>query len=72
MNATYNQGALSQETVLKIAELKKLVYRHYSNPDGIIQCVTHFSMNGDNSLLDEKLEELRMLDNAMGLCQYRI
>jgi hypothetical protein len=29
----------------------------------VIQCVTHFSIiNGDNTLLDEKLEQLRTLD----------
>ena len=56
-------GTLSQETMLKIQELKKLVYRHpiYSNPDGVVKCVTYFSINGDNTLLDEKLEQLRAL-----------
>jgi hypothetical protein len=66
IESTKNGGTLSQETMLKIAEFKKLAYRHYSNPDGVIQCVTYFSINGDNTLLDEKLEQLRMLDMAMG------
>jgi acetyl-CoA carboxylase beta subunit len=59
---------LSHETRLKIAELKRLVYRHriFSNPDVVIKCVTHFAINGDNTLLDEKLEQLRTLDSAMG------
>jgi hypothetical protein len=65
INTTNNKGSLSQETRLKIQELKRLVYRHpiFSNPDMVIQCVTHFSIvNGDNTLLDEKLEQLRTLD----------
>jgi hypothetical protein len=51
----------------KIRELKKLMQRYpiFPNPDMIIQCVIHFSMNGDNSFLDEKLEQLRWLDSAM-------
>jgi hypothetical protein len=51
---------LSQETTLKIEELKRLVYRYsqyYSNPAGVIKCITYFSINGDNTLLDEKLEQ---------------
>ena len=62
---TNHQGALSQETIIKIQELKRLVYRYpiFSNPDVVIKCVTHFSIiNGDNTLLDEKLEQLRTLD----------
>ena len=65
MNTTNNKGTLSQETRLKIRELKRLVYRHpiFSSPDRVIKCVTHFSIiNGDNTLLDEKLEQLRTLD----------
>jgi hypothetical protein len=52
----------------KIRELKKLMQRYpiFPNPDMVIQCVIHFSMNGDNSFLDEKLEQLRWLDSAMG------
>ena len=58
---TNDEGTLSQETILKIQELKMLVYRYpiYSNPDGVVKCVTYFSINGDNTFLDEKLEELR-------------
>jgi hypothetical protein len=54
-----------EETMLKIQELKRLLYRYpiFSNPDVIIKCVTHFSIiNGDNTLLDEKLEQLRSID----------
>ena len=50
---------LSQETTLKIQELKRLVYRYaqyYRNPDAIIKCATYWSINGDNMILDEMLE----------------
>ncbi|MFZ0510786.1 MAG: hypothetical protein WAM14_04195 [Candidatus Nitrosopolaris sp.] len=61
---TNHQGTLSQETIIKIQELKRLLYRYpiFSNPDGIIKCVTHFSIKGDNTILDEKLEQLRSID----------
>jgi hypothetical protein len=68
IDATNDQGTLSQETVLKIQELKRLVYRYpqyYRNPDGIIKCVTYWSINGDNKVLDEILEKLRMINNFM-------
>ena len=60
--------SLSQQTQPKIRELRKLMHRYpiFPNPDMVIQCITHFSMNGDNSVLDEKLEQLRWLDSAMG------
>ena len=60
---------LSQETRLKIEELKRLLYKypqyHY-NPAAVIACVIHFCNEGDNSFLDEKLEQLRLLDTALG------
>src|SRR5215831_6695608 len=55
---------LSQETTLKIQELKRLLYkyaRYYRNPDAIIKCATYWSINGDNMILDEMLEKLRMI-----------
>lgn len=57
-------GNLSQQTILKILELKRLVSRHptsFSNPDMIIQCAIYFAMNGDNTVLDEKLAYLRSI-----------
>ena len=63
-----DQGTLSQETMLKIQELKRLVYRYpqyYSNPDAVIKCATYWSINGDNTVLDEILENLRMFSNFM-------
>ena len=69
MNTRNEKGtflSISQQTTLK--RTQKIVYRYrvFSNPDLIIECVTHFSMSDDNTVLDEKLEQLRMLDNAMG------
>jgi hypothetical protein len=55
----------SQETTQKIQELRRLVYRYvhyYRNPDAIIKCATYWSINGDNTILDEKLEQLRSID----------
>jgi hypothetical protein len=60
---------LSQETRLKIEELKRLVYKypqyHY-NPNAVIKWATYCSNDGDNTFLDEKLEQLRMIDSVMG------
>ena len=50
--------------MLKIQELKRLMYRYaqcYRNPDAIIKCATYWSVNGDNMILDEMLESLRMI-----------
>ena len=61
--------ALSQETRFKIEELKRLVYKYpqyHRNPGAVINCVIYYCSNGDNTLLDEKLEQLRILDGAMG------
>jgi len=70
MNTTDNDETttLSQETILKIEELKRLVYRYaqyYRNPDAIIKCATYWSINGDNMILDEMLEKLRMISSFM-------
>ena len=65
IDTSNDEAALPQETILKIQELKRLVYRYpqyHSNPDGVIKCVTYFSINGDNTILDEKLEQLRSID----------
>ena len=59
---------LSHETRVKIEELKRLAYQHhiFSNPAAVLACVIHFCNEGDNSFLDEKLEQLRMIDSATG------
>jgi hypothetical protein len=70
MNTLDNEETtyLSQETRLKIAELKRLVYRYsryHHNPGAVINCIVYYCNNGDNTLLDEKLEQLRTFDTAM-------
>ena len=67
MNTTDDEETttLSRETILKIEELKRLMYKYsqyHLNPDGFVKCVTYLSINGDNTLLDEKLEQLRRID----------
>jgi DNA-directed RNA polymerase subunit RPC12/RpoP len=60
-----DRGLLSQETMPKIQELKMLMYKYpqcYSNPDVVIKCATHLSINGDNTLLDEWLERFRIIE----------
>jgi len=57
---------LSQETILKIQELKRLIYRYsqyHRNPGAVISCVVYYCNSGDNTLLDEKLEQLRTFDS---------
>jgi hypothetical protein len=66
MNDPGNRTGLSQDTIVKIQELKRLVYkypRYHYNPDGVIQYATYFSINGDTTLLDDKLEQLRTIDS---------
>jgi hypothetical protein len=61
---SYGTG-LSQED-LKIQELKLLMNKYpkyHVNPDVIIQWAIHSSFNGDNTFLDDKLEQLRTIDS---------
>ena len=57
---------LSQETTLKIDELKRLVYkyRQYQNidPDEIVKWVINGALKGDTQFLDKKLEQLHMIE----------
>ena len=56
---------LSRETILKIEELERLIYRcsqYHHNPGAVINCIIYYCNNGDNTLLDEKLEQLRSID----------
>jgi hypothetical protein len=64
IHKTNDQGT-PQESILKIQELKRLLYRYpqcYSNPDVILKCAAFYSVNGDNTLLDEWLERFRTVD----------
>jgi hypothetical protein len=65
MTTTNNQGILSQETILKIQELKRLFssYLQYClNPDAVIKSNIYFCNVGNNTFLDETLEQLRMIN----------
>ena|SRR5215469_13566045 len=64
---SYRTG-LSQDTIVKIQELKRLVYKypHYcANPDGIIRLAVYNSSKGDNTLIDGKLAQLRTIDRRL-------
>ena len=63
-----DQSSLSQGKTLKIHELKRLMNKYpqyHENPDGIIRLAIYNSINGDNTLLDDKLEQLRNLDRLV-------
>jgi hypothetical protein len=62
MDESYGTS-LSQGTIQKIEELKRLVnkYPQYCT-DGLLQWITISCTNGDNQLLEEKLEQLRTID----------
>ena len=47
-------ATLLQGTTLKIAELKRLIYKYpqyHRNPSAVINCIIHFCNNSDNTLL---------------------
>ncbi|MGC1930032.1 MAG: hypothetical protein WA667_13730 [Candidatus Nitrosopolaris sp.] len=56
-------------TKLKIEELKRLVYKysqyHNNDPDEIVRLVVYYCINGDNTLLDNKLEQLRAIERRL-------
>jgi hypothetical protein len=67
IHESYRTG-LSQEKILKIGEFKRLLnkYPHYhENPDGIIRLAIYNSINGDHTLLDDKLQQLRTIDRRL-------
>ncbi|HYA81837.1 MAG TPA: hypothetical protein VEH06_00110 [Candidatus Bathyarchaeia archaeon] len=54
MDDQINQSRLSQEKILKIEELKRLMYKYpqyHINPDDIIRLAIFNSINGDGTLL---------------------
>jgi hypothetical protein len=65
---SYGTG-LSQETKLKIEELKRLLYKYpqYQNndPDEIVKWAIYCSSNDDNKFLDDKLEQLRTIERRL-------
>jgi hypothetical protein len=59
-------GGLSQDTLAKIQQLKILLSKYpqyHKNPDDIIRLAIYNSINGDNTLLDNMLEQLRTIDS---------
>jgi hypothetical protein len=62
---TYGSG-LSPDAIQKIQQLKALMNkypRYHTNPDSIIRLAAYNSINGDNTLLDDKLEQLSTIDS---------
>ena len=58
--------SLSWGAVRKIQELKGLMNKYssyHTNPDDIIRFAIYNSINGDDTLLDDKLEQLRTIDS---------
>jgi hypothetical protein len=62
-----NGPGLSQGTILKIEQLRRLLnkYPQYQNndPDEIVRLVVYYCINGDNTILDQKLEQLRSIES---------
>jgi hypothetical protein len=61
-----NGTALPPGAIQKIRELKALMNkypRYHTNPDGVVRLAVYNSINGDNTLLDDKLEQLRTIDS---------
>jgi len=58
----------THDKILKIQELKGLVNKHpqyCTDPDGIIKLAIYNSINGDETLLYGKLEQLRTIDSRL-------
>jgi hypothetical protein len=63
----YGTG-LSQDNIIKIEEVKRLMNKHpqyHPNPDGVIRLAIFNSINGDDTLLDDKLQQLRIMDRRL-------
>jgi hypothetical protein len=65
MDESYGTS-LSQGAIQKIEGLRRLVnkYPQYC-PDGLLQWIIISCTNGDNQLLDDKLEQLRTFDRRL-------
>jgi hypothetical protein len=58
--------SLPQSAIRKIQEFKALMNKYpkyHPNPDGIIRWAIFNSINGDDTFLDSKLEQLRTIDS---------
>jgi hypothetical protein len=52
IHITNDKATLSLPTLLKIQELKRLMYKfpqYYPNPDAFVRCATFYSINGDST-----------------------
>jgi hypothetical protein len=59
---------LSQGKIQKIQELKLLMNKHpqyHLNPDGTIRLAIFNSINGDDKLLGDELQQLRIMDRRL-------
>ena len=59
-------GGLSPDAIQKIQQLKAMMNKYpkyQTNPDGIIRLAVYNCINGDSTLLDDKLEQLRTIDS---------
>jgi hypothetical protein len=66
MDDPTNRTGLSQDTIVKIQEIKRLMYKnpnYCANLDGAIKLAIYNSINGDNTLVDQMLEQLRTIDS---------
>lgn len=66
--------SLPQGAIQKIQEFKVLMNRYplyHTNPDGIIRLAIYNSINGDDTFLDDKLEQLRYIDNLANAQMYK-
>ena len=65
-NQSYGTS-LSQETIIKLTELKRLVTKypqfHTIDADEIVKWAIYCSSNGDNKFLDDMLDQLRTIDS---------
>jgi hypothetical protein len=67
MDEKYGTG-FSQDNIIKIEEFKRLMnkyQKYHMNPGGIIQWAIHSTKNGDNKFLDDKLQQLRIMDRRL-------
>lgn len=62
MDDQINQGSLSRDTIVKVKELKRLVYKYHQyqniDLDGIVKWTVHGAIKGDTKFLDDKLDLL--------------
>ncbi|MFZ0222433.1 MAG: hypothetical protein WAM42_12180 [Candidatus Nitrosopolaris sp.] len=60
--------SLPQSAIQKIQELNGLMNKYpkyHMNPDAIVQWAIHSCLNDDNTFLDDKLEQLRIIDRRL-------